>query len=369
MSARFKFGLAGAAEDGALRAVLRQTPMSGDISLAFHREPSFFIAEQAGNIKSQTLIYQDEESGKVTGIGGRSVRNLYVDGTQKTIGYLSMLRLLPEVRGSTALVRGYKCLRHLHGDGEVPYYVTTILSENVQAQEILESGRAGLPTYVPVGTLITYLIPLRKKRKSNKLDDQVVGCNEGILPSAHECLNRWNSCYQFAPSYTVDDIAGRSGLLPNFSLKDLYVWREGNETLGTLGVWNQQSFKQTVVTGYSTRAKLVNPFYNGFARLRGWPLLPRVGETMNFLYASLISSADDGGGIFESLLVRACSDWSGKGYDYLLVGLCEGNKLESVAISFASRQLKSKIYLVHWQEDKVILPQNSRIPHLEVATL
>lgn len=369
MSSRFKFQLAEVAEDGALRAILREVPMPGDMSLAFHREPSFFGAESAGNISSQTLVYKDLVTNKILGVGGRSIRMVYVDSNQKTVGYLSMLRLLPEVRNSTVLVRGYRYLHDLHGDGDAPYYLTSILNENVHAQRILESGRMGLPTYAPVGTLTTYLIPFRKKMGSAQLSSQVMVCSRSDLFSAHKCLNRWNSRYQFAPSYTLNDIRGETRLLPHFSPGDLYVYKDRNEVLGTLGVWNQQPFKQTVVTGYSMRLKLIGPLYNGLAYVKGQPLLPGVGSSIRSVYASFLSSEADNPEIFESLLTRACSDWSEKGHDYLLVGLCEGNKLESVASKLARRTFKSKIYLVHWQEEKVSLPQKSLIPHLEVATL
>jgi hypothetical protein len=261
------------------------------------------------------------------------------------------------------LVRGYKFLRSLHGDGEVPYYFTTILDENRYARAILESGRAGMPSYVPVGMFVTYLIPLRKKRPSSKLRHEVLSCNKDALPQAHECLSEWNGRHQFAPVYTLDDISGRTGLLPNFSPKDLYVCKERDEVVGTLGVWDQQSFKQTIVTDYSAKMKAVRPFYNGIARLRGYPTLPNVGESIRSVHVSFVSVKD------ESLIDKARSLWSGHGHDYLLVGLSEEHKLAAVARRMASRELRSRIYLVHWPEEKAVLPRNGRVAHIEVATL
>ena len=46
---RFEFALAEEAEDDELRALLGRISMPGNITLAFLREPSFFLAEQAGN--------------------------------------------------------------------------------------------------------------------------------------------------------------------------------------------------------------------------------------------------------------------------------------------------------------------------------
>jgi hypothetical protein len=167
----------------------------------------------------------------------------------------------------------------------------------------------------------------------------------------------------------LEDLTGDTGLLPDFSYKDLYVCKEGDEVVGTLGVWNQQSFKQTIVTDYSARMKMIKPFYNGIARFRGQPTLPSVGKSIRFVHASFISSKDDSSEVFESLIRKACADWSGRGHDYLVVGLSEENKLAAVVRRLATRELKSRIYLVHWPEEKVTLPKNGRVVHVEVATL
>src|SRR6266571_2823670 len=160
---RFEFALAGEAEDDALRTLLRHISMPGNITLSFLREPSFFLAEQAGNISSQVLVCKDRQKDQVVGMGSRSIRCVYIDGKPTRVGYLSMLRGTTEARGNIALARGYRYLQTLHADGAVPYYFTTVLDDNTTAKALLTSGRARLPTYQPVARLITYLIPLTKK--------------------------------------------------------------------------------------------------------------------------------------------------------------------------------------------------------------
>jgi len=115
--------------------------------------------------------------------------------------------------------------------------------------------------------------------------------------------------------------------------------------------------------------KTVRPFYNGVARLRGCPTLPSVGKNIRFLHAPLVSSEGNNPEVFESLINKVCSDWSGRGHDYLVVGLSEEHKLSAAAHRLASRELKSKVYLVHWPEEKINLPKTGGIIHLEVATL
>ena len=362
---RFEFALAGEPEDDALRTLLRQIAMPGNITLSFHREPSFFLAEQAGSVTSQVIACKDRQKDQVVGMGSRSIRSVYIDGKPARVGYLSMLRGLPEVRGNIAFARGYRYLQTLHADGAVPYYFTTILDDNTHAKVLLTSARAGLPVYKPVVRLITYLIPLRRNR-IRKGTSKVKRVDQHQLLQAVTFLQEWNSQYQFAPVYTLEDILGQSNLLPCFSWENFYVYQEHDELSGTLGVWDQQSFKQTVVTAYSRKMQFIRPLYNLYAYITGNPGLPQTGAEIKLLYAAFLSGS---GNSFEALLNQVCADWSGKGYDYLSVGVCEDNKLSSIASRYATQQISSTIYIVYWQDTCVPLPSETIPVHLEIATL
>ena len=363
---RFEFALAEEADDGELRNLLRHISMPGNITLSFLREPSFFLAEQAGSITSQVIVCKDRQKGQIVGMGSRSIRCVYIDGKPARVGYLGMLRGVPEARGNIALARGYRYLQTLHADGIVPYYFTTILDDNTDAQVLLTSGRAGLPVYKPVARLITYLIPLTKKRRGVESSNPVSRVDQDQLPDVVAFLQEWNSRYQFASVYTLQDILGQSNLLPHFSWENFYVYREHGKVMGTLGVWDQQSFKQTVVTAYSRKMQFIRPFYNLLAYMQGNPRLPRAGANINILYAALLSGNKP---VFTELLNQVCRDWSGKGYDYLSVGLCEGNERVSSASRYAARQLSSTLYIVYWQDTNVLLPEMNLPVHLEIATL
>ncbi|HLZ60947.1 MAG TPA: hypothetical protein VKR06_28695 [Ktedonosporobacter sp.] len=75
--------------------------------------------------------------------------------------------------------------------------------------------------------------------------------------------------------------------------------------------------------------------------------------------------------IFEKLLRQVRADWSGKGYDYLSVGIYDGSsKLSEVTSHYATERIASTVYVVYWPQDaQVRLPETSRPTHLEVATL
>jgi hypothetical protein len=363
---RFEFSLAGEAEDEALRALLRRISMPGNITLSFQREPSFLLAEQAGSIASQVMICKDRTKDQIVGMGSRSIRNVYIDGKPAQVGYLSMLRGVPEARGNIALARGYRYLRTLHADGEVPYYFTTILDDNIGAKNLLTSARGGLPIYKPLARLSTYLIPLRRNRLRKSAGNAVNRVDQRQLPQAVAFLQQWNSQHQFAPVYTLEDMLGQNKLLPAFCWENFNVYQEHGEICGTLGVWDQHSFKQTVVTAYSRKMQLLRPFYNLYATITGNPGLPPTGAEIKLLYASFQSGNKNA---FEALLNQVRIDWSGKGYDYLSIGVCEDSKLSPIASRHAAQQISSTIYVVYWQDDNGTLPEMGRPLHLEIATL
>ncbi len=362
----FAFRLADPSDDDALRAILAQTEMDGSIGLSFRREPSFFTAEQAGNIDSQTLVYADRETGRVTGFGGRTIRRAYVGGRAVDVGYLSMLRGLPETRGGIGLARGYAYLKRLHADGKAPFYYTTILDENQSARSLLTSGRAGLPIYTPIATLVTYLLPLR--RAVSTASDFVVRADADLLPPAVHCLDDWNRRHQLAPVVGIEDLAANTSMFPGFDFRDMYLVLDGNRVTGTLGVWDQQAFKQTIVASYSPNMRRIRPLYNAFARMRGIPSLPAIGAPVKTVYAAFVSSADDDPCVMESLIGAARRDWSGRGFDYLALGIVQGHALEPVIATAACRKINSTLYLVNWADDGVMLPAFGPV-HVEIATL
>lgn len=362
----FEFSLAGEAEDEALRTLLRQISMPGNITLSFQREPSFLLAEQAGSIASQIMVCKDRTKDQIVGMGSRSIRNVYIDGKPTQVGYLSMLRGVLEARGNIALARGYRYLHTLHTDGAVPYYFTTILDDNTEAKNLLTSARGGLPVYKPLARLVTYLIPLRRNRLRKSADNAVNRVDQQQLPQATAFLQQWNSRYQFAPVYTLEDMLGQSKLLPGFCWENFYIYKERGEVCGTLGVWDQQSFKQTVVTAYSRKMQLLRPFYNAYAAITGNPGLPPTGSEIKLLYAAFLSGS---GRAFAALLHQVRMDWSGKGYDYLSLGICADNPLSSLASLHATQHISSTIYIVYWQDANVSLPETDRPVHLDIATL
>lgn len=357
-------------DDGALRALLRSTSMDGAMRLSFQREPNFFVAAEAGNLATSVFVGRESATGRVAATATRSIRRAYVDGNERQVGYLSSLRLADDARRTDLLARFYRHLQQLHGDGRVPFYLTTILDGNKEAQRILTSGRAGLPAYVPYGRLRTYMLPLYRRRKRTLGGTVSRGVAPERLPGVFSCLNRFNAGLQFAPVYGAEDLSAGSRVLHGLSREDFYVSVCGQEVAGTLAVWDQNRFKQAVVAGYSSGLATIRPLLAVAARLGLAPRLPHKGQSLPCLYAALVSSRESDEGVFRELVETVLTERSGAGYAYLLLGLCDRHPFCGVAEKRSVMRIDSEIYLVYWQDSEPgPLPSKSRIPHLEVATL
>ena len=360
-----KISLAEESDEELLRNCLRSNEMPGTISVAFESEPNFFDAINIQGTKTQVVVGKTENN-KVIGFGTRAIRPVYVNGEVIDVGYLSGLRVNPEFRNNSFLARGYKFFRELDSDGKVPFYLTTIIEDNVVARRILESGRASLPNYIPIDRLSTFIIKTGK-RESRKVHEVVKG-NEVRLEEIVGFMNEHGRDKQFFPYYDESDFG--TGRLRGLNQCDFYVAIEGDEILGVVAKWDQESFKQTRVTGYDWRMQVARPLINLSSRFSNIPKLPKEGELLHYFYASFPVIRENDPTILSSLLNEVASDPQNRGYDYFTLGLTENDNLREAIKPFHPRVYPSRVYLVSFDKSKEDLKYlNGRTPYLEVGTL
>ena len=369
----FEFRLAKTEDDHQLKSMMKNIKMSGNIALSFEREPSYFMAEKSGNLKTDTMLVVDKENEKVVGIASRSLRYAFVDGVKSKIGYLSNLRGDKKVRNSLLLAKGYKFLKNLHqNDKEVDFYISTILSDNTIAQKILTSQRAGLPIYESIGEFTTGFIPLNTSESETKVAN-ITRLKPSVpysIDDVVEFINNYNSQFQFAPFYTKDDFIGQNKL-EGFSTDDFYLYIDNGEILGLIGAWNQTNYKQVKVASYSKLYQIIKPLYNLYAKVMRLPPLPPSGSYIKNIYGSFVAIKDDNRAVFESLVKAIQVDWSNRDYSYLAIGLHSRHPLSKTLLKRSSQTLKSMGYLVYWKDKsrELKLPTKQKIPHIETGTL
>ena len=366
-----QFELARGSDEPALRQLLRAVPLAGDIRVTLEREPCIDFANAIEGERTEILVARAAREPCVVAMGARTLRTSFVNGTPTRVGYLGLLRVLPQYQGRAALLkRGYAALHALLGNGAASLNVTTIVADNRRARRVLEAGLPGLPTYRYLGDFLTLLLPARRRGARAAGGITVAGAASGEVEEIASCLARYGERFQFAPCWSAADLlsAVRSR---DLSVGDFLLARRGSRVVGCLACWDQRAFKQVVVRGYSTRLRLGRPAWNLLAPLRGAPRLPPVGSPLVFAYLSHLAVDDDDRAVFRALIDAARRAAARRGLEHLALGLAERNPLAATALTrFTSRLYRSRAYLVHWADGEAAARAvDARPLHLEAAIL
>jgi hypothetical protein len=340
------------ADDAELRQLLREMPMGRAVEVVFLREPSFLAAAAVQGTEVQVFV--GRLGGRVIGSGTRAVRPSYVNGRRILAGYLADLRLRPEHRGGTFVARAYRFLRDLHQDGLVEVYSTVIVEDNERALATIAANRAGLPRYTPLGRVRTPALWLRRRKAP--LPGEIVRGSPELLPDIVARLNE--NRLQFAPAYSEEDFRG--GRFRGFRVEDFYVLLRAGRVAGVAGVWDQRSFRQTVVVRYRGWLGRLRPVVNLVRR----PPLPPPGRPLAFFYLAFLSTDDVDA--FAALLRRAYNDAVGGGWTHFVVGLHERDPRAAVLDDYAHTPFGGRLFAVTMDGPPDL---DGRVPYVEAALL
>jgi hypothetical protein len=365
------FELASERDDADLRRLLRENPIPGSISLSFEREPCYFDASLVEGPFHQTIIARESDSATVIACGNRSVRPLHVSGQVQDIGYMSQLRVNPVYGQGMYLARGlaggFRKYRELHQDGRAPFYLMSVIQDNLPARRLLTSGLPDYPHARVFARMFTYAVhPVRRKRDLPlPPSTRIVRGDETYADAIVDCLNFNNARKQFAPYWTRDSLF-RSNLSP----ADFFLALDGDHVVGCLACWDQSAFKQTIVRGYSGPLAHWRKVINFFSHFVPLPYLPEPNTPLRHSYACHFAIDNDDPVIFKALLRKGYNYVAELNYSYLMIGLAESNPLRTIVEAYRPLTYISQIYLMDWNENGELLTRiDERIPGLEIALL
>jgi hypothetical protein len=372
---RITFDLATDADDAALRAILRANPFPGAISVSFEREPCYFQAARLEGPFHQTLVARDPQTREITGMGTRSIRPVYVNGLVQSVGYLSQLRFTPAFKQgfyvARGLAHGMRFLQELHADGRAPFYLSSIIADNVPARRLLGSGLAAIPEFREYARMFTYAAGARRPKREIALPRGLVlkRGTPALVPQIVDCLQRNGARRQFAPYWDCTTLCQPEGT-PDLSPHDFFLALDGPRVAGCLAGWSQMRLKQSVVRGYAGVFKYA-PVLNVALRLAGLPELPPAGQTIRYRFASHIAIDDDDPALFAPLLRALYNDIAARGDQSLMIGFSEHDPLRAVFThTYPHITYPSQIYLVAWEDGQPALARiDGRVPGLDISVL
>ncbi|MDB9374646.1 hypothetical protein [Nodularia sphaerocarpa] len=366
---QFKFALATADDDAALRQRMALDRMEGNISVSFRREPSYFAGCQVQGEKIQVIKCTDDRTGEIIGLGSRLINRAFINGELDKLGYLADLRVNPDYRRGTLLARGYKYFQNLHQENPVSLYFSLILEENVQAIKNLTGGRAGLPQYHDMGRIYSPAIHLDLPKPEIKMAG--ISFQRGkpeILPEILAFVQKWRSQKQFAPHYDLADF--HSNRLRGLKAEDFYLAIRNNELVGTLAAWEQQTFRQTHIEGYSHQFARMRFFYNLLSQVTPLKPLPSPGAMVPYFYLAFVALADNSPEIFRALLRQLYRDRYQGNWHYFIAGLHENDPLTSILKEYRRIDAGGRLFAIHYPDGAASFHQlDKRVPCVEIGAV
>ena len=351
------------------RKVLRDNPVGGNIAISLEREPNALFAAGISGDRYDLLMGVRDDTGEAVVTGGRYELDLFVNGRPGRTGYLGELRSAGGFGFRRKyLLRCYREMRRCHERGNVPYYLTTIIADNLPARRLLEANLKGMPVYEPRGSIVTLTIPVRAGSRVKSRLEVERSTDDDIADIASSLLGRGEH-FQFIPAWT-EEVLRSPSRCRGLAATDFMLVR--NERLrASVAVWDQRSFKQSVVRGYRGQLGRWRPAFNLAAPLMRRPRLPAPGARLESAYLSHLNASPDDPDAVVALVAAACREAAGRGLDYVMLGLDEGNPLCAVLRArFPTHRYVSMVYVVYWEDGEDAAAEiDARMLHPEIAIL
>ena len=184
-------------DDAAISQLLR-LPMDGRVRLSLRREPNRRLAAAIEGDRHHEVVVRQRSDGQVIAYGHRSVRRLWIDGRPQRVGYLGGLRLLPGVRLPRGLIaEAFAAMLATRRPDEAGFDITSIMSDNHAARRGLERGVPGLPTYTPLGEMMTMTFRVRRQSRG--------GYVSSVAEARAQLQRRFDPAFQGRPCWVDCD--------------------------------------------------------------------------------------------------------------------------------------------------------------------
>lgn len=339
-----EFTVANRSDDSAIRHLLRANPMAGSISVSLEREPDYFADAHSPGENKQTIIAR--KNGRVVCVGNCTIRQRFINGEPRRVGYLGGLRLDVSHAGRFDMVRrGYEFFQELQSAAPADFYFTSIASDNQRARNFLERGLRGMPRYEFIGEFVTILLPT-----GGKLPGEIESQSRAFsLTDIAAELNKHNASFQLAPVWTADELAGLEIL--GLRAGNFHIIRQDHSVVLGAALWDQRAFKQTVIRGYRQPLAFLRPAYNSSACLFGRPKLPAVGSGLSNAFVSHLFGKEGPSDTLVQLISELRSIATHRAIELLTLGFAANDpRLEVVCRRFRHRKYRSRIYIVRWPQ-------------------
>ena len=327
------------ADNDALLALTRATPMGGRIALRIDREPDFFALLRA---RGDAVVYVATHDREVIGCLSAAIHTSYVRGSLEKIAHVGDMKVHPNFRGRRVTLRLIAALQvHLQSEG-VDVCFSLVADGNKPVMTIAE-GKHGTPAEVQLGRFfVEELIPSPYRRKSRRY--LIEPACERDLPEVAGILDGLSRKMNFAPPIHSDDLQKLIEPAGPEAFRTLLVARKAGRVVATLTVEDTRTLRQNVLIGLPTSLRIVV----AVLRVLVLPIpglgVPRIGSQLSMLYVRFLGCMEGCEEALRPLIAEARALAYRHRFTFLSVGLHERDPLRFVVegiprFTFTSRSM------------------------------
>jgi hypothetical protein len=333
LNKRYTLQLATENDNEAIRQLYEADDFDGDIQVQFLRNPDVFGSLKSEGEKLVLMLLRDTQNeNQAVAMGTCIIRKEFINRTEKRVGYLTGLKILPAYRKKILFIPALYAFLNEQTRNDVDVYYTTILKSNLIAQRILEKRHTGMPTYHYHNDYTVYLF---SPKHSN---NAACTLQRGLTAELKKFYQEQLPAFDFTPSgiemYNIpEDIF--------FSLHD-----KTGSIVAACAIWNQQKSKQYRVAGYKGIYRII-PYLP--SKLLGYPRFPRPDSTCNYLTFAFVRAKDNDPGIAEILIRKVSRQFPQS--DFLMLGLHDSSPFNKVFKHIKHIKYQSRFYTVSWNAE------------------
>ena len=326
-------------DDVTLKHLLQENPMPSWVTIATEREPSYFDGASLMGESYALIVYDSAKEENLIGMYSCSYLPVHYEGKPQRIGYFGGLRVTASFRHKHHYIKyGFEAIKQIiPRRATVPFYFTSIASENTIARRLLEANTKGMPHYTPVGEMVTLIFSVNQGKNLGQL----------IQATIHDCAdivayyNQKASLYDLSPYLSVEWLRALSDQI-GLRMSDFWLLKnEHQKIVACLALWDQRAFKQSVIKGYKAPLNHLRSIYNGYAKMTKRVALPPVGKPLDHLYIAFFAYDDPT--LALKVLQEAAYKARAKGVTCCVLGLSSSHEL----LPMLTRTLKPERYQTH----------------------
>ncbi len=282
------------------------------------------------------LVVRDTHAeNKLVGIGCCIIRKGYIRGKVCNVGYLTGLKIHSLYQKKfTGIAASYQWLYDNCKD-KVDYFYTTILSENVAVQKMLEKKRKSMPIYHYLDEYDTFIFKTGGKKFAR-----------GSLSVAPCSLSDASNFYAKLQKGEFSTAHLNQNFLQNADYYGLY---KDGLLLAIASVSDRRMDKQYVVKKYAGAVAVLRFLPT---KLLGYPAFPKLNEVVSMggvaIYSDKNADVDALKYFFSQILAHYIKA------EILMIGLTKKHKLYSILASMKSIRYGSKLYQVSFEKNDLL---------------